>query len=248
MCNAINTWWNRLEIPRWERYKIFFNITVFRYLVLWFTVVPVLASLLRGFQVPLTVTFGERSMTLPLELPFSWQLLWISSFFFFLALALYFIRCPGFVSQYNSYDEYASYQHDPRWLVRVAKDLLNDKGIVEKFTSRMVTKGFVIREHQDSGEFDNKSTDGPLVFKNQTIIRYEHNGVKWYFPMPPNTSIPENGSERAVFWEIFACYSGSRWRSRLLILVFLLISGLFFLCVLMPHIWAGFMEVWKIVP
>jgi hypothetical protein len=230
-------------IPRWESYKFIFNITIFRYLVLWFSLVPILASILKGVGGPYTISLGDQSIVLAFELPFSWQLLWASSFFFFLALAIYFFRCPLFIRKYNNYGEYEFYKHDPRWLVWIASEVLKEKHAIEKFHERMVTKKFVTKLEQ----IDSISTgvEGPHVGDKQTTLKYKIGTESFSFGMPilAEENHPNKSPEQAIFWEIFACYSGSRLFERTLIYVLLWISGIFFLFVLLPHIYTGVITV-----
>lgn len=231
------------SVPRWESYKFIFNITVFRYLVLWFSLVPILASLFKGVGGPYTIALGEKSIVLAFEFPFSWQILWASSFFFFLALAIYFFRCPLFIRKYNNYGEYEIYKHDSRWLVWLASEILKEKHAIEKFHKRMFTKKFVALVNKDNSI--ETQIEGPLVGEKQTILKYKIGKETFSFGMPileeNNDSITP--AEQAVFWEIFACYSGSRLFERALIYVLLWISGVLFICVLFPHIYAGIITV-----
>jgi len=80
----------------WQNYKSFFNLTVFRYFVTWFAIVPLLASLF--LKVPSTFEFelnGKSSsyeFHLGFGLPFSWKCLWLSSLFFVLDKYIVILR------------------------------------------------------------------------------------------------------------------------------------------------------------
>lgn len=225
---------------RWEAYKNFFHIAFLRYLVVWFSLVPLLVSLLRGLPRPLVIPVGSGKITVALEMPFSWQTLWISSLFFFLALAIYHCRCPGFIKKYNNYSEYCVYGHDPRWLVWEARDLVREGQGVDSFVKRLETKGFLKEDENDyTGDLN------PVVDKDQTKLYFQHATKNYVFALPPINASEEKIAdvERGVFWELFARYSGSRLISRIIIFLLLICSGVTFLIVLVQHIWAGLVEV-----
>lgn len=77
-----------MKLDRWEEYQTFFQLIILRYLVVWFSLVPVIAGLVTQLPNPLPVTISDVTYKIELALPFYWQLLWISSFFFVIALAI----------------------------------------------------------------------------------------------------------------------------------------------------------------
>lgn len=228
-----------LKIPRWEGYKQFFHITVFRYLVLWFALVPLLASLLDGLPRPLPVRLN--GVQLALELPFTWQLLWLSSLAFFSALLLYQVRCPAFLRRYNSLGEYKAFMHDPRWLAWEAGDILHEPALREKFVDRLLKKKYL--QVLDTGFSWSAS---PSVEERQTKLYFEWAGQKFALALPilddHGAVVPD--AEVGVFWEIFGRLSGSRYWSRALIYWLLILSALLFLCVLFQHVFFGLCRTW----
>jgi hypothetical protein len=223
-------------VPTWEHYKGFFHIEIFKYLVLWFSIVPILASILTGIPQPLNIDIGETSFQIAFSLPFNWKTLWVSSLFFCAAFFIYTIRCPKFIKRYNSYGEYKKFGHDQRWLSWEAKGLLNEKLEVRKFVERLSTKGFIETKPKGTTIPDKQ----PTVERKQTVIYFEHDGRVHALGMPvfdKNGIVPD--SERGVFWEIFGRYSSSKFISRLAIVLLLLVSLGTFLSVLFQHIATG---------
>lgn len=224
---------------RWEKYKDLFHITVFRYLVLWFSIVPLIASLLEGLRKPLDITLGGHTVALALALPFSWELLWVSSLFFIGALMLYQLRCPAFVKKYNNFADYLAYQHDSRWLAHETRFLIQAKIDVDRFTDVLLTKRFAQVSEEPIDEAKN-----PSIEEKQTTYRYQHNGRTIVVASP----VMHDGqlvadADRGFFWEIFARYSGSRICARATILVLLVLSAAFFLVVLLQHMYHGTLYV-----
>lgn len=230
-------WRYFFELPKWERFKHFFQLVIFRYLVLWFSVVPVIATLVHGIPKPLPVNIAGQIYNIELGLPFNWQILWLASFFYFLAFLVYFVMCPKFIKQYNQYSEYKAYGHDQRWLAWEARLLMGNDASIKKFTERLLRKNFL---EQLDDDHDIGAVENPRVGATQTKYVFEHSGKKYLLAMPviKDDEIVE-GSERGVFWEVFGCFSRSRNFSRGLILFLLVISGCLFMAVLSEHVWSG---------
>lgn len=228
---------------RWENYRDFFNLTVFRYLVLWFSLVPVLASLLTGLEPPIVIPIGEREITLGFTIPFYWQILWLSSMFFFLALVLYKLRCPAFIKKYHTFTEYEEVGHDPRWIVYEVRLLKLSGEDLTDFTEKLETKKFASISTQSV-------TAKPVVQEKQTVYRYL-SGRKDAFVVEVGAPVLDRSgevaidAERGLFWEIFAAFSGSRVRMRALILVLLCLSAICFVVVLIQHVKHGWDYVWS---
>ena len=151
---------------RWEEYKDFFQITIFKYLVMWFSVVPVIAVVFEQIPSPIKVKWGANSFDVFFELPFNWQILWISSFFFVIALIIYFIRCPKFIKKYNTFKDYQSYSHDARWMAWEASILWKNASDPQKdkLISRLNKKKFIEKIHKDENEI---YSNDPSVEENK---------------------------------------------------------------------------------
>lgn len=232
-----------MKIERWEDYQTFFQLIILRYLIVWFSLVPVIAALVSQLPDPLPISLSGIQYEISLTLPFHWQLLWISSLFFVLALGIYKVYCPKFIHKYNNFSDYYSYKHHPRWLVWEAHGLLKiaDKEQKKKLRDRLLKKQYLFEIDQD---INSELCDEPIVEEKQTEITFKVDGRSYKFGMP----IIENGIEREpekdIFYEIFGRYSESRWLARLFIKIFLGISLVLFLIVLGQHICTGGAFVW----
>lgn len=227
----------------WQSYKSLFNVTIFRYLVTWFAIVPVLAKILSGLPDSVSVMLApDRIYNFIFELPFTWEYLWIASFCYVIAYILYIIFCPPFVKKYTSYNDYRLEQHSPRWLVWLSLEVVKDKSQLPKFFARMSTKRYFLPEPTPR---DITHLPSARVEINQTKLYFEFENNQYSFGMPildhlqredaPLTTI----AEREVFWEVFGRFSSSKKAARYSIIVLLYLSVIFFSIVFAQHIWEG---------
>jgi hypothetical protein len=228
-----------MKVYRWEEYKKFFQITIFKYLVLWFSLVPIVAGLVE--QLPSLIYFhmGNKIYPIDLTLPFKWQLLWISSFFFVIALIIYAVRCPRFIHNYNTYKDYQAFSHDARWMSWEASYLIAeaDEKQKDKLIERLTTKMY-LTELTDANSFIASSK--PQVEEKQTVLYFEHKNKKYKLGMPVlNGDGIVSDSEKGVFFELFGRYSESRKTERTVILILLVLSLISFSIVLAQHLWSG---------
>ncbi|MEN9532358.1 MAG: hypothetical protein RIQ83_1582 [Pseudomonadota bacterium] len=226
-----------MGIKRWEEYQKFFQLIILRYLVVWFSIVPVIAGLVSQLPDPLPVNILGNIHNIELTLPFHWQLLWISSLFFVIALGLYTAFCPSFIHKYNNFSDYSSYKHHPRWLAREAHSLLRiaNKEQKLKLVNRLETKMYIRRLEKDI-DFD--LIEEPEVQEDQTIIKFKVERASYEFGMPINDRDNEE-TEKDIFYELFGRYSESRISIRLIIMILLILSFCSFIAVLLQHIYSG---------
>jgi hypothetical protein len=225
-----------LNTPRWETYKNFYQITVFRYLTMWFSIVPILAGVLSQLPEYIPINISGTIYNLKLELPFNWLFLWASSFFFLISFVVYLMRCPVFIKQYNKFSDYSSYGHDKRWVSWLAKDLVEEGSELPKFISRLNSKQYLTRHSSDFVIPPNN----PEVGTEQTIYYMRVDGKIYSLGMPRlGEGEADKDAERAIFWEIFGRYSNSRKWARTCIRFFLFLSLLSFIAVFVQHVFSG---------
>ena len=230
-----------MKVERWEEYQAFFQLIILKYLIVWFSLVPVIASLVTQLPDPLPITILGVTHNIELVLPFHWQLLWISSLFFVIALAIYKVRCPKFIHKYNNFSDYSEYKHHPRWLAWETHSLLKiaNKKQKLKLLDRFEKKGYLTELESNIAS---DLCEEPTVENEQTVIEFKLKNKSYKFGMPINNSNGE--SEKDVFYEIFGRYSESRWFARLLIKILLVISLVLFIIVLGQHIYNGGIFAW----
>lgn len=73
---------------------------------IWFVIVPIIAKLVEGFDGEIPISLGERVYTLQLVLPFNWQLIFFSAFFFMIANVIYQANCREIVKRYKCFAEF----------------------------------------------------------------------------------------------------------------------------------------------
>ena len=250
-----------LKSPKthWQNYKDLFQITVFKYLVTWFAIVPFLAILFIKLpqEIKIDILHTTIEYSFNIGLPFTWQLLWVSSLCFVSAFILYLIYCPTFIRKYNSFKDYVAMMHSPRWIIWESKNILKNKMDIPKFFSRISTKKYIdsisINDFEsirnDYNKNKNKSSEdfdkfGVIVEEKQTKLYFLYENKAYSLGLPRLTNQPEELDqtklvEQEIFWEVFARYSASSPIIRLIILILLAISGILFGIVLLQNIVSG---------
>lgn len=227
----------------WQWYRRFFHVAFLRYLAVWFAFVPVFANLFQKLPHEIDIVAGESKFALVIGLPFTWELLWLSSFLFMVAYALYALSCPRFVKNYSSYADYKAHMHSPRWIVWEARELAKDKNELPRLVERLLTKHYLrVVSPQDA---ETITTPNIIVEEKQTALYLQDKNVKYRLAMPILDSCQHEDkeataiAEREIFWEVFGRVSSSRHVIRLVIITLLLGSLLLFLFVLGQHICAA---------
>ncbi|PCI54488.1 MAG: hypothetical protein COB36_09990 [Alphaproteobacteria bacterium] len=231
-----------MSVPRWEGYRDLFSIAIFRYLVTWFSLVPIVVLLLKDVPEQVALEYNGQEILVNMALPFSWQWLWFSSLSFVIAMILYSLLCPSLIKKYHSYSDYKARLHDKRWLVHEAMPLLAGSGTAARgFIERLVTKKFV----EAVGELPEGEKLGVRTIAVDVSRVHFENSDQIYvlqLPLPKDETDEARGiTEKGIFWEIYGTYSGGKFVARLLILLLLIVSGSIFSGVLIQHIFAGFL-------
>lgn len=224
----------------WQWYKSFFNITVLRYLVTWFAIVPVAAKLLASINPHIKIKDIIEVDFIPNpSLSFTLEILWLSSLFYVIALLLYQAFCPRFIKNYSSYGDYKHHSHSPRWIIYEAMKVINDKDEIGKLFTRLNEKKYLKTPERVFAE------NIVVVEENQTVAYFKHESKSYSVGLPVLQSdktvdeIKTKIDEQEIFWEIFGRFSTSKKYWRLTIIILLFISLGLFLYTLGEHIFTG---------
>lgn len=223
----------------WQWYKSLFNVTILRYLVTWFAIVPVLAKLFSSlnphikFKNILDISFATNP-----SLSFTLWVLWLASLFYVIALLIYQFLCPPFIQTYSSFGDYKYYRHSPRWIIWEVMKVLNDKDEIGKLFTRLETKKYLQKTQKEFSE-NYVNVEG-----QQSVAYFKHDGKSYSLALPilkdNKVDIEETDlAEQEIFWEIFGRFSTSKKYWRLAIIILLFISLLLFLYTLVEHILTG---------
>ena len=231
---------------RWENFKSFFDLIILKYLVVWFSIVPMIAVIVTQLPEPLVVITSKGAAEIELKLPFHWQILWLSSFFFILAFALYKYYCPSFISTYNSYSDYLKRSHDYRWLAWESFRMWSvvDENAKEKFVKVLTKKNLIV----EAGSIHNSFLELPQIEANQTAAYLEHKDTIYRLALP-SEEIKENNKAKleyeqtTLFWEVFGRLSGANNTVRKIILILLIMSLILFIVSLLQHLYTGLVYV-----
>jgi len=227
------------KIYGWQWFRDFFSITIFKYFVTWFALVPVFAKILQKLPKEIIIPLEKNSYIITLQLPFKWEILWVSSLFFIIAFILYKIFVPNFITKYFSLKYYKEFEHSPRWLVWEAKNIINSKTDLSKFVKRMFDKKYLT-----ISTCVIEQTPEVIVQEKQTILYFNFDNKNYEFALPILTNETEDKEKteiavREIFWEIFGRFSSSKVFVRGLIHFLLLLSLITFSITFIQSICTG---------
>ncbi|MBN8544260.1 MAG: hypothetical protein J0M34_08360 [Alphaproteobacteria bacterium] len=191
-------------LKHWQQLRDFFSLGVIKLFITWFAITPVVVKALH--KLPDTIFIGERSIPIQASLPFSWEVLWVSSFCFFISYITYHWKCPNFIKRYHDFASYKSTNHSPRWIVWELYYSYEDSGGEIMLAERLIAKNLA-NVIDDSSEI----FDEPVVEGRGTIWRFLYNGKKYEVCMSSKEDIT---SERELFWEIYARWADSHPKPR----------------------------------
>ncbi|QCO67533.1 hypothetical protein E5843_06675 [Luteimonas yindakuii] len=214
----------------WQWYREFFSVSILRYFVVWFSIVPIALSLLQA--VPAQIQINAWSVNIRPSLPFSWTILWFASLAYTVALLLFTACCPYFIKKYPSFAHYKSVGHSPRWLVWLAFDIMKSGGAPwKRLSKRLSEKGYLVVS-KAAGDLPSE----PEILERGTVLSFIMDDVRYEFVMPREDAEKTDGAEREIYWEIFGAHSGSRRLFRLAIILLLILALVLFGIVLLQHV------------
>lgn len=217
----------RDKILGWQWFRDFFNITIFKYFVTWFAIVPIFAKVTEDLPKKIEIPTGFYSTYIvTLDLPFKWEILWFSSLCFVISYILYIIFCPKFINKYFSLKYYKEFEHSPRWLVWEAEKLIHSDTDLEKFVKRMIEKKYI----EVVIPIEDFKKTNVIVEEKQTNLMFKYKEIVYSFKMPilnnegmEDTNLT-NIAVREIFWEIFGRFSSSNICVRGIIYFLLIVS------------------------
>ena len=224
--------WNRVR-GHWQELGRFFKVPAIRFFVSWFALVPVIANALSELPERVEIDLPSGAYSIVVALPFSWQVLWVSSMFYAVAFLVYVVRCPNFIKSNPDFSAFLKKGHSYRWLAWELHYGWQGIDNRSKLAERLISKGYATAiEAVPEG--------------SKSSPRVEQRGTIWQFPYEGHTyevCLSEDETEKKVgdiFWEIFGRWAGSRVISRHIVWFSLIASILLFAFVVLQNIWAGF--------
>lgn len=267
--------WSPPFLQHWQFMRPFFSLTVAKLFITWFAVVPVAAHLLSKAPDTLkfpqscdwTIELGPISRSddspspalqnwahaqshcsfveFPIALPFNWQILWFASFLFFIAFAIYWIACPGFIKRYPDYTTYLSTGHAVRWIVWEFHYMDTHKDTTHRVRNA-VERRLIVKNYAEPTS--DPPTSEPIITSESTYVIFRHDDQNYRFGSPVEAG---NGGQRAweqdVFWEVFGGWAKSRQLFALAIRVLVRIAGAITLYVVCENIWAALQYIGRAV-
>lgn len=107
----------------WDTIRNFGEAKVLRTSFLFLFLVPVIARLLANVPDEVIVPLFNKSITIPLDLPFSWFVLFLSACFASIGNIIYAILCPELIKQYKDFPAYIADERDGTHLLPYLKKI-----------------------------------------------------------------------------------------------------------------------------
>ncbi|UWR17812.1 hypothetical protein [Sulfitobacter pontiacus] len=213
-------WWEKRdgEPTHWHNLDGYFKPIVTRFFITWFATAPLIASLIQNYPSIFV-------------LPFDWWILWLASLAYAIAFALHAWKCPLFIKRYPTYPAYQARGHSPRWLVWEFHKCWNGIHAAgrEKLKNRVVEKKYAIEVGKNP-----KFREKPQVLGAGTIFQFSYEGRSY------DIAVKEDEKEDVVkdlFWEIFARWTSSGSKLRLIIWVLLIAAMVLVSLTVFQDIW-----------
>ncbi len=124
------------QIQRIQEYK------ALKSMYFWLLAVPFLAKLLNQVNDTLDVTLFGASVTLTMDLPFSWQIFYFSAVFIVLGDIIFHNKCPDILKDHPSYSHFKNDGKSAMQIMQYAEQLDVRESISEIF-ARNQSSGFV---------------------------------------------------------------------------------------------------------
>lgn len=213
--NKLN-WKNKAlhHVPVWSAIARMGESSIVRSSYLWFLAVPVAAKVLNSVNQTLDLQILGTTLTLTLDLPFSWALFFFAALFFALGTALYSLRVPSFITQFPTGAEFLAGERESHDLFSHARQVMSLMGKSESLHASLST-----------GDLYKLSTTQQQLI--QDLCECE-SGESQYTPHLSWQKISRlEIDQRAAFWVVHRHADQVRTSSRLLVSPSYLIGGLF---------------------
>ena len=93
-------------VPRWQMLNAISRIRIFQSSYYFFFLVPIAARLIRKIGPELEMNLFGAVFHVSLGLPFSWKVFYFSSFFFVVAISIYWVSCPQIIKGFRNFREF----------------------------------------------------------------------------------------------------------------------------------------------
>ena len=100
----------------WDTIKGFGQAKALKSSYIFLFLVPILARVLINIPDSITIPFWDKALNIPLELPFSWVVLFVSACMASLGNIIYAIMCPKLVKEFSDYPQFREAERDGTYL------------------------------------------------------------------------------------------------------------------------------------
>lgn len=215
------------RIPSWRQLKLLGNNKIIRSSYFWLFFVPLSAKVFENIKGTLALTVFSETVTVNIELPFSWQMFYLSSVFFALGSLIYTSFCHVGIKRYDSFIEWKETGKDESSLIKAFLNVYRHKSYMWPFSIPDSKKNYFIH-HLVSYDGDHLA-----ITKNdyQTPVKLIKSGI-------PEENI------KAAFHFVHDIFSSSRPVYRLVCTLSYFFGFLFFSVVLIENFFYVVKSFW----
>lgn len=147
--------------------KLRFSKSSYYYIV----IVPIIVKALDHVKSPFYFVFGESSIPINFDLPFSWYLFYFGALSIALGSLLYEIFCPEIIKNYKNYGEFLASGESDTYLDKISRKY-RDKSFSLTFIAQpyLEQKAMEKIKIQPSSRFEQERTE-----EFEKVVDYKHN-------------------------------------------------------------------------
>ena len=181
-------YWLRRRIPYWTSLRDVGNSRLLKTSYVWIVFVPLAAKFLQGVSYTLEFEALGNPLTIDLQLPFSWALLFYASVITSCANIVYLTRCPPIIKGFETYKDFESQGRGGDQLIKELKSFfltrfMRRPGMIGRRAEHFL-KTFTRSSDDDAKKIAAKLENSPYdtfeYLKGDMIERAMLGDVFWY--------------------------------------------------------------------
>jgi len=212
-------------VPRWQMLNAISRIRIFQSSYYFFFLVPIAARLIRKIGPELEMNLFGAVFHVSLGLPFSWKVFYFSSFFFVVAISIYWLKCPKLIKDFRNFREF---QEEGRGQETIKNSLIEYLELTSNHLREGLGNLFIADYCEPSTMSDSEYLSG-IGLADLTVAKVTDSTIK-----------PEKLSE--AFWFTRRITNGQNHVVRIFCFSFYLLAFLLLGYVLIQN----FIYVWKL--
>lgn len=214
----------------WASLRPYFNVTLLKFLVTWFAIVPVAVRITADFPSTTQLRFFDPPVIVHFSLPFRWWLLWLSSLFYILAMVSFLLFCPDIVGSHPKFADYKRQGNTKRFILWKLYENINHIN-KPRFFDWLKRKSLAEIDPNYTGDAEEK----PTPLGDETIYAPKYESNNYIIKMKNNEKFFQK--EEELYWAIQENVTDYSPKIRFLITSALNISLVLFSIAVLQSIW-----------